>query len=197
MSVSPRSIFNGPANEWSITTYMGDLLEEAENSFGARIADYTPIGVTLRPDGPNQVLPLVGTNKRYIVLHSKFEFDLDGAIFPLSHEVIHLLAPVAKANCLEEGLATYFSVSNHHVRHDAAKVASHRKYLEDEAPLYYAALRRYERFAELGGDIKALRIHEPYISKITPELIRLCAPACDSRLISELLGFIDDLEMID
>ena len=197
MSTSRRSIFNSPANEWSITTYMGDLLDEAENRFGLRILDYTPIGVTLRPNGPNQVLPLGGTNKRYIALHSKFEFDLDGAIFPLSHEVIHLLAPVAKANCLEEGLATYFSLDNRHVKGDPAKVASYRKYLEDEAPLYYAALLRFERFLQLGGDIKILRIHEPYISKMTPELIRLDAPNCDDRLITELLGFIDDLEVID
>jgi hypothetical protein len=189
--VNKKSVFNRPHEEWSITTYFGSLLDEAQQRFGPRLKQYTPIGIKLREGGPNQLLPLVGTDSWYVVLDSKVEYKMESALFFLAHEVIHLLAPTPKANCLEEGLATHFSLTHQHT--NQAEADQNRKMLTNTDPLYVRALECYEAFLHQGGDIKIIRKHQPFISKITPNLIRYCAPNCDDGLITKLLGYIDDL----
>jgi hypothetical protein len=101
-SEEKKSIFHSTAGEWTITTHFGELLLEAEKNYGDRVLDWTLIGVEVRDGSRSAVMPLGSTSKRYIVLNSCVEYDMDEAIFRLSHEVIHLLGPVEKANCLEE-----------------------------------------------------------------------------------------------
>jgi hypothetical protein len=125
------SIFNRPSNEWSIVTYFADLLDEAESRFGPRLPQYTPIGIHLGVR--NQLLPYLGTNSWYVVLDSTLESNMQDAIFFLSHEVIHLLSPIQKANCLEEGLATHFSLTHRHCK-DPALLDNYKAFLIEKKP---------------------------------------------------------------
>jgi hypothetical protein len=189
-SENKKSIFHSNAGEWTITTYLGELLLEAEERYGDRALEWTPLGVEVRDGSRDAIMPLGDTNKRYVVLNSCVEYDMDEAVFKLSHEVIHLLGPVAKANCLEEGLATFFSLNNSKT---VGRRDSLRSRLEQTDPLYIKALEMYEVFVSNGGDIRTLREKQPYISKATPELIRECSPGCSEGDITRLLGWIDDL----
>jgi hypothetical protein len=87
-------------------------------------------------------------------------------------------------------LATFFSLNN---RMTANRRDSLRARLEQTDPLYIKALEMYEVFVCNGGDIRALRRKQPYISKATPELIKECSPNCSEGDITRLLGWIDDL----
>ena len=123
----------------------------------------------------------------YLLL-STADLVVSKAVFDVSHEVIHFLAPVPKANALEEGLAIHFSL-----KHGCDSVPQLSK-ARNQLPLpYQKALAVYEEFVANGGDIKTLRQHEPYISKASHELIKHCAPKCGDELIAKLLGLIDDL----
>jgi hypothetical protein len=190
VSGQQNSIFRAYAGEWTITTHLGELLLEAEESYGGRVQDWTPIGVELRDGSRSALMPLGDTEKRFIVLNSCLEYDMGEAVFHVSHEVIHLLGPVKRANCLEEGLATFFSLNNSRT---ISRRDSLRSRLETTDPLYIKALEMYELFVSNGGDIKALRRKQPYISKATPKLIKECSPRCSQTDIEKLLGWIDDL----
>ena len=80
-STKQKSIFHSTAGEWTITTHLGELLLEAEKNYGDRVLDWTPIGVEIRDGSRSAVMPLGDTNKRYIVLNSCVECDMDEAVF--------------------------------------------------------------------------------------------------------------------
>src|SRR5947207_824883 len=110
MSMPQHSVFYGKGSEWTLTTYLGDLLEDAERRFGPRLRQWTPIGVQIGDAGPPGMRFLGDTDKVFIRLSSGSEFDIDCALLELAHEVVHLLSPVHAATSLEEGLATHFSL---------------------------------------------------------------------------------------
>jgi hypothetical protein len=183
------SIFVPPSTNdtWTITTFLGELLDRAETLYGPRVIDCTLLGVQMGLTDQPALMHLKG-NMWYISLRCSVGSSREEAIFDVSHEVIHFLAPVPKANALEEGLAVHFSL-----KHGCDSVPQLSK-ARNQLPLpYQNALAVYEEFVANGGDIKTLRQHEPYISKASRELIKHCAPKCDDKLISKLLGLIDDL----
>lgn len=185
-----HSVFYGKGGDWTLTAYLGDLLEEAEQRFGPRLRQWTPIGVQIGDAGPPSLRFLGDTDKVFIRLSSESEFDIDCALLELAHEVVHLLSPVHAANCLEEGLATHFSLTNRHID---KKATVNRERIRSNHPQYYAALLLFEEFQQAGGDIRALRHHEPIISKIPAGLLRVCVPNLRPELIPKLLGPIDAL----
>jgi hypothetical protein len=95
---------------WTLTTRLGELLAEAENRYGPRDRNWTPIGIEFGGDGPGIWYP--GDRRHVSIrLSAAARQDLSQAIFQLSHEVIHLLGPSGgkSAPAIEEGLATLFS----------------------------------------------------------------------------------------
>jgi hypothetical protein len=82
--------------------------------FGLKI-DYTYNGLSYHNHPPQTVLwesSLLTGEKAFIIkLNGKAINDRKDGIFQLSHEVVHLLAPVEQdeVNYLEVGMATYFS----------------------------------------------------------------------------------------
>lgn len=178
-------IFSAEIHGWTITTYMGELLERAEQLFGKRGMEWTPIGVQIGMGAQPALMPLGDTDKRYISLSCAVD-NMGDALFETAHEVIHLLGPVPAANALEEGVAAWFSI-----HYDCPRVPAPAKdlaFLETHRPRYARAYHLYRNFRDGGGDIKVLRAYQPYISRATPELLKRCAPGCDDDTVAALLG---------
>jgi hypothetical protein len=113
MNTIMPSIFGSqsPDDTWSITTHFGALLRHAESLYAPRVMDCTPLGIQVGETNQPALMPF-GGNMWYISLRKGVDTNLPEAIFDVSHEVIHLLGPVAQANSLEEGLATAFSMKH-------------------------------------------------------------------------------------
>jgi hypothetical protein len=178
-------IFSAELHGWTVTACMGELLERAEQLFGKRVKEWTPLGVQIGNGEEPALMPLGDTDKRYISL-SRGVDNMGDALFETAHEVIHLLGPVPAANALEEGVAAWFSV-----HYDCPQIPAPSRdlaFLETHRPRYGRAYHLYQDFRTGGGDIKVLRTHEPYISRATPELLKHCAPKCDDDTIAAFLG---------
>ena len=94
---------------WTLATRLGDLLSDAEHQFGPRDTTYTFLGIEFA--GARPMIWFPGDRKQIVIQLSLDSInDLPRACYQLGHESIHLLAPTGRqdANCLEEGLATYF-----------------------------------------------------------------------------------------
>ncbi|GAB9109794.1 hypothetical protein [Bradyrhizobium diazoefficiens] len=104
-----RPLPNG-GYSWTLTSQLSELLAEAERRFGPRDMSWTPVGIEFCGDIPHLWYP---GNRRHvsIILTDLARQDICRALFQLSHEVIHLLAPTGGvgAPVIEEGLATLFS----------------------------------------------------------------------------------------
>jgi hypothetical protein len=99
----------------SLTRQLGLFLEKAETQFGPRNMSFTLLGIEFY-DGPNRVT-YPNTDRNQIVIQLSKESESRGnhdqALFQLAHETVHVLAPVdvGTSTVLEEGLATYFSLT--------------------------------------------------------------------------------------
>ena len=99
---------------WTLTTRLGDMLQEAEKLFGKRDYCYTPIGVEFY-DGEMPMVWYPGDCKHCkhvaIRLLATAENNCCQALYQLAHETVHLLSPTggSNANNFEEGVATWFS----------------------------------------------------------------------------------------
>lgn len=96
---------------WTLISRLGQMLQIAEKRFGERDKSYTILGIEYSDSNPQTWYP--GDCKHIAIqLGVAARADLNQALFHLSHECIHLLAPTKKrgVNVLEEGLASYFSV---------------------------------------------------------------------------------------
>jgi hypothetical protein len=97
---------------WTLISRMSDLLAEAEDRYGNRDLDWTPIGIEFGGDWPSIWYPgYPGRRHISIKLSRAARQDFGQAIFELSHEVIHLLGPAGRraAPAIEEGVAVLFS----------------------------------------------------------------------------------------
>lgn len=95
----------------SITYLFGDMILKAEGMFGKRDHTYTLLGIEIY-EGENPCLTRFDNTPIILIQITKeCEFNMNQAVFQVSHEVIHCLSPVnfGVASVLEEGLATYFS----------------------------------------------------------------------------------------
>jgi hypothetical protein len=97
----------------SLTRQLGLFLEKAEELFGPRDKSFTLLGTEFY-DGPNRVIyPNANHDQIVIQLSKEARGNHDQALFQLAHETVHVLAPVdvGTSTVLEEGLATYFSLT--------------------------------------------------------------------------------------
>jgi hypothetical protein len=97
----------------SLTRQLGLFLEKAEGLFGPRNKSFTLLGIEFY-DGQNRVsYPNADRNQIVIQLSKESRGNHDQALFQLAHETVHVLAPVdvGTSTVLEEGLATYFSLT--------------------------------------------------------------------------------------
>jgi hypothetical protein len=97
----------------SLTRQLGLFLEKAEGLFGPRNKSFTLLGIEFY-DGQNRVsYPNADRNQIIIQLSKESRRNHDQALFQLAHETVHVLAPVdvGTSTVLEEGLATYFSLT--------------------------------------------------------------------------------------
>jgi hypothetical protein len=151
---------------YTLTTYFGKMLSEAEELYGRRDMDWTPIGVEFfSGDVPHIWFP---GNRKHVCIRLTFSAvnDLDEALWQLAHEIVHILGPVVagKANNLEEGLATHFALNISHYA-DKPRAALLRQRVEQPASKYCSPLRDCEALLQIDPDIiKKLRRQQSYLS---------------------------------
>jgi hypothetical protein len=175
---------------YTLTTYFGKMLSEAEELYGRRDMDWTPIGVEFfSGDVPHIWFP---GNRKHVCIRLTFSAvnDLDEALWQLAQEIVHILGPVVagKANNLEEGLATHFALNiSHYI--DKPRAALLRQRVEQPASKYCSPLRDCEALLQIDPDIiKKLRRQQSYLSLVTAKQILDVLPSCDPALADRLAG---------
>jgi hypothetical protein len=146
---------------WTIASRVSDALAEAERRYGSRDLTFFYAGHEFIDGNPGTWYP---GNRGHIVIQLGKEClaDFHRAIYQLSHEVIHLLAPTGgqRANNLEEGLATWFSED--YCRRTTGQT------IKAGLPCYQRASDLVQRMLEADpACIKSMRQDEPKISSIT------------------------------
>jgi hypothetical protein len=172
---------SGSRYTYTLTTRLADLLQEAQERFGPRDHEWTPIGIEFGGQNPSTWYPGIGNCKYVsIKLSANAANDPQRALFQLAHEVIHLLGPGPKKETLtiEEGVATFFSIEV------AARFGFAFKY---DAPAYDHAGERVTELLRIAPDaVKRLRAKRPSFASFTPEFIRSVLPAVSERLAVDL-----------
>jgi hypothetical protein len=125
---------------WTLTTHFGKMLSEAEELYGRRDMDWTPIGVEFCAcDVPRIWFP--GGRKHVAIRLTLAALnDLNEALWQLAHETVHVLGPVeGNTNNLEEGVATHFALSV--PPYDTSRVTLFRPWVEQTA-YHFGIMRR-------------------------------------------------------
>jgi hypothetical protein len=164
------------------------MLSEAEELYGHRDMNWTPIGVEFFACSVPHIWFPGNRNHVAIRLTLSALNDLDEALWQLAHETVHILGPVerGKANNLEEGVATRFALNITHYR-DKSRVAIFRQVVQQAR--YRSALQDCEALLQIDSDIiKKLRKQQPYLSRITAKQILDVLPNCDPTLADRLTG---------
>jgi hypothetical protein len=176
---------------WTLTTLMGQMLDEAEALYGRRDMDWTLLGVEffIGATAPETWFP---GNRKHVAIRLTLlaANDYDEALWQLAQEIVHLLAPVKRgcANNLEEGLATYFAINITHYRD---KLRWDNFCLGVRAPTspYAQPLEDCEALLRLDPDIvKKLRRSQSYLSLVTAQEILGILPTCDPALVARLIS---------
>ena len=162
---------------WTIASRVSDALSQAEQQFGSRDPSYFYAGHEFIDGNPSTWYP--GDRGHIVIqLGQQCQTDFVRAIYQLSHEVIHLLAPTGgqRANNLEEGLATWFS--EEYCRRATGQT------LKAALPCYQRASDLVQRMlAHDSSCIKSMRQEEPFISRITkPTFQRHCSCLSDDEV---------------
>jgi hypothetical protein len=174
---------------WTLTTYFGQMLSEAEELYGRRDMDWTPIGVEFFAcDVPHIWFP---ENRKQVCVRLTLGAlqDLNEALWQLAQEIVHILGPIeGNANNLEEGLATHFALNISHYT-DKNRVPLIRQKVEQPASKYCSPLRDCEALLQIDPDIiKKLRRQQSYLSLVTTQQILHVLPCCDPTLAERLTG---------
>ncbi|MFK8067904.1 MAG: hypothetical protein AB8D52_06645 [Gammaproteobacteria bacterium] len=96
---------------YTLATYIGRAIVQAESIIGPRDKDYTILGYEFT-DNPAPQIWFPGNRKHVVIqLTRQAMLEKKRALYQLGHEVFHTLSPiVGNGNALEEGLATEFSL---------------------------------------------------------------------------------------
>jgi hypothetical protein len=167
---------------WTLATRLGEMLAMAEDRYGPRNRDFTPLGVEFVAGPPQIWFP---GDRWHVVIQLGLECLSDPlrACYQLAHECIHLLSPVPHGNItvLEDGLATHFAKTYLRTSWSVWWAASGHA-------AYDAACARVEALLAIDPDaVKHLRATEPIISRISAELIQQAYPpvsADDARVLA-------------
>lgn len=165
---------------WTLASRLSNMLHRAEELYGARDLEYTPVGVEFTQDGPRTWYP---GNRKHVAIQLSIgaRYSVDVALFELAHEVIHLLSPSGgqNANVLEEGVSVEFAL----------------RYLREERGLTWQVPQpRYKRAHELvrvlldidEEAIKKLRTEQPFMPKISVEMILKHFPSVEQEIAENL-----------
>jgi hypothetical protein len=122
---------------WTLTTYFGQMLSEAEELYGHRDLNWTPIGVEFFDCTVPHIWFPGNRNHVAIRLTLSALYDLSEALWQLAHETVHILGPVerGKVNNLEEGVATHFALNITHYT-DRSRVAIFRQMVRQASSRY-------------------------------------------------------------
>lgn len=154
-----------------------EMLALAETLYGARDTSWNFTGVILQDDGPHIWFPndCDTQNEIQIALSPSAVNKYDLALYQLSHEVVHLLAPNREPPTilLEEGVAVYFSVHHQEFKGDIFKQDLIDRLTSGGAPENYKyAYKIFKELNEINPDaIVLLRSKEPAFCKMTPDFI--------------------------
>src|SRR5258708_1885487 len=87
---------------WTLTTYFGQMLSEAEELYGRRDMNWTPIGVEFFACSVPHIWFPWYRNHVAVRLTLAALSDLNEALWQLAQEIVHILGPVeaGKANNL-------------------------------------------------------------------------------------------------
>jgi hypothetical protein len=185
---------------WTLTTYFGQMLSEAEELYGHRDLNWTPIGVEFFDCTVPHIWFPGNRNHVAIRLTLSALYDLNEALWQLAHEIVHILGPVATGavNNLEEGVATHFALNVSYYP-DKSRQALFRQKVEQKESPYHSPLRDAETLLQMDpGIIKELRKQQPYLSRITAKQILDVLPNCDPTLAERLTGHfpIDEVSTV-
>ncbi len=157
---------------WTVVSRLSDILNNAEQRYGKRDQSWTLLGVEFSNlNQPEIWYPFISQKRKHLIIQltksaSKNEKK---ALFQLSHEVIHLLSPAGKegSSVFEEGLATYFSITNMKtLNYDIDEsYINEKKYKQ----AYKLIDNLYKNFPNTDDRIKTLRGQVKRIRDITPE----------------------------
>jgi hypothetical protein len=152
----------------TLTTLFGDLLNKAEERYGERDKNWTPLGIEFVKGIP-EIWRMGIEKKKYFCIRLSHHTANDPAlaIYDLAHETIHALGPVLKeeTKVIEEGLATMFA--------DEAS-PSVGGIVRNALGNYGPARDLVKEFVAIAGPegVKNLRKCRPSISHVTADLIR-------------------------
>lgn len=163
---------------WTLTRLLGRMLRDAQRRYGERDRSWTILGIEFAGARPCIWYP-TGGQQVLVRLSENAASDVGRAVFQLSHEVIHLLAPTGGKHAprMEEGLATLFSVEI------SAGAGIDLKYSRS----YLACMSDVQEL--LGHDpdaILKLRAVEPTFHLLTPELVMRVIPGVPRGLAETL-----------
>ena len=160
------------------------MLSKAEELYGRRDMDWTPIGVEFCACNAPHIWFPGGRKHVAIRLTLRALNDWNEALWQLAHEIVHVLGPVeGNTNNLEEGIATHFALSVPY--YDTSRF---RQSVEQTASPYSSPLRDYEALLQIdSGVIKKLRKQQSYLSLVTANQILDVLPSGDPTLAARLV----------
>lgn len=176
---------------WTLASRMAQALREAEKRYGERDKSWTLLGVEFSKGKQPQVwYPYSQDNKKFIIIQltEKASCDNKEALFQLSHEVIHLLAPAGggvKTNVFEEGLAAYFSIQ--YLKQQGIKVSPEYIGASGYKNAYNDIAALYKSEAEADKRIEMIMLENSKLSELTEGQIMLAFPNVDKVVAARLV----------
>jgi hypothetical protein len=169
---------------YTLTTYLGLFLREAEKLAGPRDRSWTILGVEFFGEEREGAVPhnWYPGNCGQIAIRLTHDVakDFPRAIFQLAHEVVHLISPSGgrQALNLEEGFATIFG-------HAMAEQHANFSCVIDNR--YRAARDDVRALFEMNPlAIREIRQLEPRLWMATPEIVARAVPGIDTQLAARL-----------
>jgi hypothetical protein len=167
-------------------------LHQAENMFGSKIDDWSFCGVEFNDTFPHLRYYNDTGEVKISLRNSSIENNIQFH-FQLSHEICHLLYPTTdvtsgafeQPTVLNEGISTIFSimaVKNIDPENDIVGN------IKEHNPNYYNAMLDVEELLKIDYEaIKKVRVHQPYLNKITKKDFKKAELSVPKDLLNRLL----------
>jgi hypothetical protein len=167
---------------FTLTTYLGVFLTEAERVAGPRDKSWTILGIEFFGEEREQAVPHIWYPNGFVAIRLTRDAATDPqkALFQLAHEACHLISPSgsSEASNLEEGFATV-------VGHTLARKYTNVDWKID--PLYREA---HDDVAKLLADnptaIRDVRTLENRLSSVTPDHLKQAVRGIQAQLAERL-----------
>ncbi|ELY4184344.1 hypothetical protein SMY66_004003 [Cronobacter sakazakii] len=174
---------------WTLSTRTGFFLGELQERYGPRDTSWTYVGLDFWEGGPTTWFPgsNVNPSPRNIAIHLSAQAfrNHKEAMYQLSHECVHLLAPSGgnHAPVMEEGLAKLYSMEI------IMRLCNHPRGQDyGYSPAYSAAASSVLELLNRDNEaIRKLRAVQPAFYKMTPETFAEAGLQVPVDLIAELL----------